>query len=36
VGTIGGVLHDTSRVPTVAQITRSVEGVVDIRFQLDS
>jgi CBS domain-containing protein len=34
--TIGGVLHDTSRVPTVAQITRSVEGVVDIRFQLDS
>lgn len=35
VATVGGVLADTALVPVTARLVRSVEGVVDVRFELD-
>lgn len=32
--TLTGRLHDTAMVPLAARLVRSVEGVVDVRFDL--
>ena len=32
---LGGRVRDTSLVPVAARLARAVEGVVDIRFELD-
>ncbi|MFG2658733.1 CBS domain-containing protein [Streptomyces sp. NPDC048425] len=34
VATLRGLIHDTSLVPIAARLVRSVEGVVDVRFDL--
>ncbi|WP_406259856.1 BON domain-containing protein [Actinacidiphila glaucinigra] len=34
--TVSGLLADRSLVPVVARMVRSVEGVVDVRFELTS
>lgn len=34
VATLTGRIHDTSLVPIAARLVRSVEGVVDVRFDL--
>lgn len=32
--TLGGLVHDTSAVPLVARLVRTVEGVVDVGFDI--
>jgi osmotically-inducible protein OsmY len=34
--TLGGQLHDASRVPVAARLARAVEGVVDVEWELDT